>query len=86
MWPPGRHPVPLPAPIERGRWATLSDAMTNNSVSHEQEYRLTIALRPELIERLEAVRLQVGMRSRSALVEMLLEEVLLGDEPTEAVG
>jgi hypothetical protein len=60
--------------------------MTNNSVSHEQEYRLTIALRPELIERLEAVRLQVGMRSRSAVVTMLLEELLLGDEQTDAVG
>ena len=60
--------------------------MTNNSVSYEHEYRLTIALRPELIERLEAVRLQVGMRSRSAVVTMLLEELLLGDEQTDAVG
>jgi hypothetical protein len=60
--------------------------VTNNSVSHEQEYRLTIALRPELIERLEAARLQLGMRTRSAVVAMLLEEVLLGDEQTDAVG
>jgi metal-responsive CopG/Arc/MetJ family transcriptional regulator len=60
--------------------------MTNNSVSYQQEFRLTIALRPELIERLEAVRLQVGMRSRSAVVTMLLEELLLGDEQTDAVG
>lgn len=61
--------------------------MSNNTVSDEQQLRyVTIALRPELIERLEAVRLQVGMRSRSAVVTMLLEELLLGDEQTDAVG
>jgi len=61
--------------------------MANNNVSDEQEFRyVTIALRPELMERLEAARLQVGMRSRSALVAMLLEEVLLGEEPTEAAA
>jgi metal-responsive CopG/Arc/MetJ family transcriptional regulator len=61
--------------------------MSNNTVSDEQQLRyVTIALRPELMERLEAARLQAGMRSRSALVAMLLEEVLLGDEPTEAAA
>ena len=61
--------------------------MTNNSVSYEQEYRhVTIALKPEVIERLEAARVQLGMRTRSAVVALLLEEVLLGDEQTDAVG
>ena len=61
--------------------------MTNSAASYEQEYRhVTIALKPELIERLEAARLQLGMRTRSAVVAMLLEEVLLGGEQTDAVG
>ncbi len=47
---------------------------------------ITIALRPELIERLEAARLQLAMRTRNAVVAMLLEEVLLGDEHTDAAG
>ena len=59
--------------------------MSHNTVTDEQEYKhVTIALRPELIERLEAARLQLGMRTRSAVVAMLLEEVLLGDEQTDA--
>ena len=61
--------------------------MSHNTITDEQEYKhVTIALRPELMERLEAARLHAGMRSRSALVAMLLEEVLLGDEPTEAAA
>ena len=61
--------------------------MTNNAAWTAQEYRhVTIALKPELIDRLEAARLQMGMRTRSAVVAMLLEEVLLGGEQTDAVG
>ena len=61
--------------------------MSHNTITDEQEYKhVTIALRPELMERLEAARLQAGMRSRSALVALLLEEVLLGDEQADAEG
>ena len=42
--------------------------------------RMTIELKPELLARIEEVRLQAGLRSRSALVAFLLEELLLGSE------
>jgi len=44
---------------------------------------MTIALPAELLARIEAARLKMGLRSRSALVRLLLEEVLREDDQPE---
>jgi metal-responsive CopG/Arc/MetJ family transcriptional regulator len=59
--------------------------MASTNPSDRQELlHMTIALPPELIARIEAARLKMGMRSRSALVRLLLEEILQEGDQSES--
>jgi len=58
--------------------------MTSTDPADRQELlHMTIALPAELLARIEAARLKMGLRSRSALVRVLLEEVLREDDQAE---
>lgn len=58
--------------------------MTSTEPADRQELlHMTIALPPELLARIEAARLKMGLRSRSALVRLLLEEILQEGDQSE---
>lgn len=59
--------------------------MTSTDPADRQELlHMTIALPPELLARIEAARLKMGLRSRSALVRLLLEEILQEGDQSES--
>ncbi len=45
----------------------------------EQAVRITIDLSPRVLTGIEDVRLKMGLKSRSLVVQRLLEELILGD-------
>ena len=46
----------------------------------DDKLRLSVSLKPELVDRIDCLRQEWGVRSRSAVLERLLEEVLDSEE------
>ncbi len=46
----------------------------------DDHLRLSVALKPELVDRIDCLRQEWGLRSRSAVLERLLEELLAPPE------
>ena len=58
----------------------LNEQSSSTDALMDDKLRLSVSLKPELVDRIDCLRQEWGVRSRSAVLERLLEEVLDSEE------